>query len=113
VTEDDLRNWIPSQPWFWPAQLIVFMTAVFERTSWRYPAARAYRNVLLEAGHLAQTFCLVSTELKLAPFTTHAIADSKVDAVLEIDGVMEGVIYLVGCGVQPRGGWSSDVPGLE
>ena len=32
---------------------------------WRYPHPRAYRSVLLGAGHLCQTFCLVATSLKL------------------------------------------------
>ena len=108
----DLENWIQAQPWFWDAPLVVFLTAVFQRTMWRYPSARAYRNVLLEAGHLCQTFCVLATDLGLAPFCTHALHDSRIDAALGLDGVSEGVIYAAGCGVKPPEGWSPDIPGV-
>ncbi len=50
------------------AAAVFLMTAVFPRTMWKYRFARAYRVVLLDAGHLCQTFCLVATWLGLAPF---------------------------------------------
>jgi SagB-type dehydrogenase family enzyme len=112
VSRRDLQNWIQAQPWFWSAPMVVFLTAVFDRTAWRYPAARAYRNILLEAGHLCQTFCLLATDLGLAPFCTHALHDSRVDTALGLDGVSEGVVYAAGCGVQPKEGWSAEVPGV-
>ena len=40
------------------AAALFLMTAVFRRTMWKYHLARAYRVVLLDAGHLCQTFCL-------------------------------------------------------
>jgi SagB-type dehydrogenase family enzyme len=112
ISRRHLRQWIQAQPWFWDAPLVVFLTAVFDRTGWRYPSPRAYRNILLEAGHLCQNFCLLATDLGLAPFCTHALHDSRVDKALGLDGVSEGVVYAAGCGVQPEGGWSPDVPGV-
>src|SRR5437660_3319798 len=41
------------------ASAVFFMTAVFPRVLWKYRFARSYRVVLLDAGHLCQTFCLV------------------------------------------------------
>ncbi len=109
----NMKRYMPSQPWFWNAPVVVFMVATFARTSWRYPAPRAYRNILLEAGHLAQTFCLLATELGLAPFCTHALVDSAVDRDLGVDGIGEGVVYCVGCGSIPAGGWTAEIPGLS
>ena len=43
------------------------MTALFARTMWKYQHPRAYRVVLLDAGHLGQTFCLTATRMGLAP----------------------------------------------
>ena len=63
---------------------------------------RAYRIVLTDAGHICQTFCLVATWLGLAPFCTMALADSRIEAALRIDGVGESVLYAAGVGTPPR-----------
>ena len=72
------------------------MTAVFPRVQWRYPFARAYRTVIAEAGHHCQNVCLVATWLGLAPFCTMALADSRIEKDLGIDGLTESVIYAAG-----------------
>src|SRR6202171_221838 len=75
------------------------MTAVFERPMWKYHKARAYRVVLLDAGHLCQTFCLVATWLGLAPFCTAALKDTLIEKDLGIDGVRGSVLYVAGVGL--------------
>lgn len=82
------------------AAALFLMTAIFDRTMWKYPRSRAYRVVLLEAGHLCQTFCLVATWLGLAPFCTAALSDSLIEKDLEIDGISESVLYVAGVGVR-------------
>jgi hypothetical protein len=62
------------------------MTAVFERTMWKYCRGRAYRVVLLDTGHLAQTFCLTATRLRLGPFSTAAQNDSLIETDLGSTG---------------------------
>jgi len=86
------------QPYFGEAAALFIMTAVFARTMWKYGRARAYRVVLLETGHLAQTFCLTATRLGLAPFTTAALKDSLIEKDLGIDGISESVMYVAGVG---------------
>jgi SagB-type dehydrogenase family enzyme len=81
------------------AGALFLMTAVFRRTMWKYHHARAYRVVLLDAGHLCQTFCLVATWLGLAPFCTAAIKDTLIEEDLGIDGIGESVLYVAGVGV--------------
>jgi len=75
---------------------------VFPRVQWRYPFARAYRTVIAEAGHHCQNVCLVSTWLGLAPFCTMALADSRIEKDLGIDGLTESVIYAAGVGPRPK-----------
>lgn len=99
----EMTEYIPRQTWFAPASAAVLMTAVFERAQWRYPHPRAYRSVLLEAGHHCQTFLLAATALGLAPFCTAALADSVIERDLGIDGVSEAVIYACGVGTRPPG----------
>ena len=79
------------------------MCPVFARTMWRYGHGRAYRTVLIHAGHLGQTFCLVATALGLAPFTTMAFSESKLEALLGLDGVLECPIYVAGVGMPDPG----------
>jgi SagB-type dehydrogenase family enzyme len=103
MTRDRMSDYVMGQRWFADAAAFVLMTAVFTRTQWKYRYPRAYRVVLAEAGHLCQTFCLTATWLGLAPFCTMAIADSKIDRDLGIDGVTEGVLYVAGLGKKPEG----------
>lgn len=103
---DDL---LPTQWWYADAGALVLLTAVFERTRWRYEGPRAYRAVLIEAGHVCQTFCLTATWLGLAPFCSMALADSAIEKMLGLDGVSESVLYAAGVGRQPA--QSSRPPG--
>jgi SagB-type dehydrogenase family enzyme len=80
------------------ASALFVMTAVFRRTMWKYHVPRAYRAVLLDAGHLCQTFCLVATWLGLAPFCTAALKDTLIEEDLGIDGIRESVLYVAGIG---------------
>jgi SagB-type dehydrogenase family enzyme len=98
-----VSDYLPRQPWYDDACAVMLMTAVFERVQWRYPYARAYRAVLAESGHLCQTFCLLATSLGLAPFCTMALADTRIERDLKIDGVSESVIYAAGVGSRPKG----------
>ncbi len=81
------------------AAALFIMTAVFPRTMWKYGKPRAYRVVLLDAGHLCQTFCLVATWLGLAPFCTMAFKDTLIEKDLQIDGIRESVLYVAGVGL--------------
>lgn len=86
------------QKWVRNCSALFVMTAVFPRVMWRYHFSRAYRVVLLEAGHFCQTFCLVATWLGLAPFCTAALMDAKLERELGLDGVNETVLYAAGLG---------------
>jgi SagB-type dehydrogenase family enzyme len=90
------------QQWVGRAGFLCVMTAVFGRTLWKYHLENAYRSLWLDAGHLAQTFCLLATARGLGPFTTAAIQDSDVERVLALDGVTEFPLYLCGAGVPAR-----------
>jgi SagB-type dehydrogenase family enzyme len=94
-------RYLGGQWWYGEAAAVVLMTAVFPRVVWKYKYARAYRSVLLDAGHLCQTFCLAATWLNLAPFCTAALADSIIEKDLGIDGITESVIYAAGVGCRP------------
>ena len=87
------------QDWVRNAAALFIMTAVWERSMWKYRFARAYRTILLDAGHVCQTFCLMATHLRLAPFCTAALKDSVIERDLGLDGFAESVLYVAGAGV--------------
>jgi SagB-type dehydrogenase family enzyme len=93
-----LANLCAGQQWVRHCGALFFMTAVLPRLMWRYRSSRAYRVVLLEAGHFCQTFCLVATWLGLAPFCTAALRDEEIEKKLGLDGVTETVLYAAGVG---------------
>jgi SagB-type dehydrogenase family enzyme len=94
---------LPGQWWYESAAALFLFTAEFPRTQWKYHAPRAYRAVLIEAGHVCQTFLLTATWLGLAPFCTMALADSYAEKILGVDGVTESIIYVAGVGIRPPG----------
>jgi SagB-type dehydrogenase family enzyme len=89
------------QRWIGQAAFLCVMTAVFSRTLWKYAFETAYRVLWLDAGHLCQTFALLSTARGLGPFQTAAIQDSFIERLIGLDGVKEFPLYLCGAGV-PR-----------
>ena len=95
------RAYCADQPFVAHSAALFIMTGVFARTMWKYPHPRAYRVVLLDAGHLGQTFCLTATRMGLAPFSTAALKDSLIEKDLGIDGISESVLYVTGVGLPP------------
>lgn len=107
-----IARYLPHQPWFEDAALLVFFSPVFERSLWRYAYPRAYRAIAAEAGHLCQTFLLAATWLGLAPFCTMAIDERAIERDLGLDGISESVFYVAGVGARPEGvDWAPNPPG--
>lgn len=98
-----ISAYVGGQDWFGGAAAVMLMTAVFPRTMWKYRDAGSYRTICMEAGHLGQTFCLVAEGLGLAPFCTQALADSRIEKDLNVDGVSESILYVAGAGMRPPG----------
>lgn len=90
------------QEWVRDAAAVFFMTAAVSRNMWKYDHARAYRVLLLETGHLGQTFHLVCTKLGLAPFTTAATFDTEIERELSLDGVSETPTYTAAVGIPAK-----------
>jgi len=63
---------------------------------------RGYRYLLIEAGHIAQNFCLVSTGLGLGSVTIGGFVDSGVNHLLRVDELTQISLYGVAVGVLPN-----------
>ena len=114
----DLARWFPGQPAYAQAAMVCVLVARFERLQWKYHTPRAYRVVLLDAGHVGQTFCLAATHRGLGACCTGAFDDAVIERALGVDGIARAAIYAMGVGVRPRGAaWApfpdaADVPVL-
>jgi SagB-type dehydrogenase family enzyme len=90
------------QPWAAEAAVVLVLSAVCERSLTRY-ADRGYRYLLLEAGHVAQTFVLAATGLNLGAVNLGGFVDDGLSEVLALDTDSEIVLYGTAVG-QPVSG---------
>jgi SagB-type dehydrogenase family enzyme len=75
------------------ANLVVIISAVFQRTMWKY-GQRGYRYVWLDAGHLGQNLYLAAVALGLGPVAIGGFFDSELKRLLALPAGEE-VVYLV------------------
>ncbi len=79
------------------APVCLALSAVFQRTRWRYHQ-RTYRYVMLEAGHIGQNVYLAATGLGLGACAVGAFLDGTLNELLRIDGEQEAALYLLSVG---------------
>lgn len=95
-----LRVFSAGQTWLGTAAAAFILTARFDRVFWKYRRqAKAYGTVLMDAGHLSQSFYLVCADLGLACSFTDVINGANVEEALGLDGVAEGAVALLACGL--------------
>ena len=87
------------------AHALVLMTVRFFRNHWKYRRrSRTYGVMLMDAGHLSQTFYLVAAELGLGAFYTAAVDGPRIEATLGLEPEEEGALAICGCGVRKTAG---------
>ncbi len=79
------------------AAVTFILTAVFQRTRWKY-RERAYRYILLEGGHIGQNIYLGATAMGLGACAIGAFLDDPVNSLIGVDGREEAVIYILTVG---------------
>lgn len=85
------------------ANVVLILSAVFQRTMWKY-GARGYRYVWLDAGHVGQNIYLAAGGLKLGAVTIGGFFDAAVNKLVEL-GPGETAIYLACVGHPAAGNW--------
>jgi putative peptide maturation dehydrogenase len=101
--DDGLLERATAGQWYFADADVAFvMTARFARSFWKYRRhAKAFRALLLDAGHLSQTFYLLCTQAGLGPFVTAAIDDGELVRTLDLDPLLEAPLAVCGCGRAP------------
>jgi SagB-type dehydrogenase family enzyme len=83
------------------ANLVLCLTAIFERTTWKY-GQRGYRYVLFEAGHVSHNLYLIATALGLSGFAVGGFFDQEVSRLLDLPSGEEDPLYLFCAGQEGR-----------
>lgn len=97
-------TFMAGQSYFAEAHALVIHVARFDRNFWKYAHHRkAYRSVLMDSGHLSQTFYLTATHLGLGAFYTAAINDADVSERLRLPSGREAAIAINGVGLPLHG----------
>ena len=72
-------------------------TAMIERMRWRY-SERAYRYILLDAGHVCQNLYLSAVTLNCGTCAMAAFDDDQLNKTLNIDGKSQFAVYAASVG---------------
>jgi SagB-type dehydrogenase family enzyme len=72
---------------------LIVITAMFWRSRFKY-GSRAYRFILIEAGHVAQNLLLAATALDVAAVPIGGFYDRLADSLVGADGLNEATLYL-------------------
>lgn len=81
------------------AHVVVALVARFPRNHWKYrQQSRTYGVMLMDAGHLSQTFYLMATQLGLGAFFSGAVDSRVIEDRLGLDPQEHGLIGICGCG---------------
>jgi SagB-type dehydrogenase family enzyme len=89
----DIAKAALDQDMAYSANAVFVWTALFERSKWKYKQ-RAYRYVYLDAGHIAENLALAAVALGLGTCQIGALYDEEVNALIEIDGEKESIVYM-------------------
>jgi SagB-type dehydrogenase family enzyme len=104
ISDDQLSVLCMGQPFGDGIAFGVFLVAYFDKVWWKYPHSRGYRVTLLDAGHLSQTFQLVSTSLGILTWMTANIHDVKISQFLKLEGIHQAPIHFLGAGYGCKSG---------
>jgi putative peptide maturation dehydrogenase len=96
-------RFVAGQDYLADAPVLVVQVARFGRTFWKYRNhPKAYRTIVLEAGHVSQNLYLAATEAGLGAFITAAINEVDIEQAFGLDPPQEGPIAVCGFGARAQ-----------
>ena len=92
---------VAGQDWFADAPVLCVLAPRYARNYWKYRNhPKAYRVVILDAGHLSQTLQLCATQMGLGAFVTAAINEIDIEHAFGLEAMQDGPLAV--CGFGPR-----------
>jgi len=94
-------RFVAKQDFFADAPVHIALVARFRRTFWKYRNhPKAYRAIVLEAGHVSQNLYLAATELGLGAYVTAAINEIDIENAFALDATQDSPLAVCGFGVR-------------
>jgi len=97
---EELAGIVLGQTMLHDANLLIVITAIFQRTMWKY-GQRGYRYIWLDAGHVGQNLYLAAAALGLGPVAIGGFFDDDLNRLLELPRDEEEAVYAI-CVGQPK-----------
>jgi putative peptide maturation dehydrogenase len=95
------KRFVAAQAYYAQAHVMIALVSRFPRNFWKYRNhAKAYRAVVLDAGHLSQMLYLAATELNLGAFITAAVNEVEIEQAFDLEPMEEGPLAVCGFGVR-------------
>ncbi|HSS06955.1 MAG TPA: putative peptide maturation dehydrogenase, partial [Rhodanobacteraceae bacterium] len=95
------HRFVAGQQYLADAPVLIALVARFARSFWKYRRhPKAYRAIVLEAGHVAQNLYLAATELGLGAFVTAAINEVAIERAFGLDALDESPLAVCGFGTR-------------
>ena len=76
------------------SQMLLVLTAVYQRSAWRYQE-RAYRRILLDTGHILGNLALYAPKEGFVPCPIGGFVDTSLNRLLFLEEAAEGVLAVV------------------
>lgn len=93
------QRMLAGQHWFAAAPAQVVLAPRYARSFWKYRNhPKAYRALILDAGHLSQLLYTCATQMGLAAFVTSAINEADIEQAFGMDPLVEGPLAVCGFG---------------
>ena len=87
-----------NQGWMEKSSCLLVITAVFKRTTKTY-GDRGYRHIIIETGHLGQNIYLCCAAFGIDCCAVGGYIDNNLNEFLDVDGINEGVVYVLALGM--------------
>lgn len=98
LPSEPLSTYLCNQHWCDDMAFSIFLVSKMDILWWKYPHSRAYRPMLIDTGHLSQTFNLLATAIGLQSWITGYFHDKEINELLQLNTPQEQVIFLIGAG---------------
>jgi len=94
----NVQEMLAGQKWPTTAGAIIFLTAFFPRTMWKYHMPLAYRVVMMEAGFIGQNIALAATHHGMSAVPSGALDNGLVERYLGLPEVETAVVLSLSLG---------------
>lgn len=91
---EEIYHLSPPYGWLAEAQGVICLSAVFHRSVQKY-GSRAYRYILLEAGHIGQNMLLAGTERNVAIIPIGGFNEYVAEDMIGLGSSLEKIVYTI------------------